>query len=101
MLQFIIPIAIVGSYFLLRAIYDKNRDPNKDRATFLGHVAEIRDLINRCTSMAEWETLDHEIDWLESTWGDRIDDQLMLQETGKLYTKWLDKRGQFTTKKTA
>jgi hypothetical protein len=100
MLAAIIALTIIG-YFLLRAIYELNRNPEKDRTTFLSHAAEIRDLIHRCSSLTEWWTLDQEIDWLEQTWRGKVDHQLMLETTGKLYTQWLDKRAAFNTRKTA
>jgi hypothetical protein len=101
MLAAIIGIAFIIGYFLLRAIYELNRNPEKDKTTFLSHAAEIRDLIHRCGSLTEWWALDQEIDWLEDTWRGKVDHQLMLETTGKLYQKWHNKRGEIENKKTA
>jgi hypothetical protein len=101
MLAAIIAIVLIILYRLLRAIYELKRNPEKDNATFLSHAAEIRDLIHRCGSLAEWWVLDQEIDWLEDTWRGKVNHQLMLETTAKLYQKWHNKRAEIENKKTA
>jgi inorganic triphosphatase YgiF len=100
MLDIIIPFALVISYFLYENIVVKNKKPKKSKTEFMIHVAEIRDMINRCDNVPEWWTLDQEIDWLEQTWKNRIDDALLLQECGRLYDKWF-KRRDFITEQIA
>jgi hypothetical protein len=94
MIQFIVPIALILGYYLLRNAMDKRpkqKSAPKKKALFNSHTAEIRDLIYRCQSLSEWSILDQEITWLEDTWRNKIEAATLQQESGKLYTKWLDK----------
>lgn len=87
--QFLIPIivAVVGSIFIM---HDSRSTKKKKKriTTFNEHVQEIRDLINRCDNKAEWSLLDMEIDYLEQTWSGRVEDAVLIKETGVLYDKW-------------
>jgi inorganic triphosphatase YgiF len=92
MIHFIIPIALVLMYITYEKVLIKQKKPKKSKTLFMIHVSEIRDMINRCDNVTEWWTLDQEIDWLEETWKNRIDDALLLQECGQLYDKWFKRR---------
>jgi hypothetical protein len=98
MLAAAIGLIIIALFYLYNKYIVRKPDPKKDLETFHSHVSEIRDMINRCNSLAEWWTIDREVDWLEQTWSGRIPPAVMIEQTGKLYKKWFDRRREIDPK---
>jgi hypothetical protein len=98
MLAAAIGLLIIACFYLYNKYIVRKPDPQKDLQTFHTHVAEIRNMIYNCNSLTEWWTLDQEIDWLEQTWCDMIPNVVMIEQTGKLYKKWFDRRKEIDPK---
>ena len=90
MIHFIVPIALIAAYFIWENAVAKPQKAKK-KSMFQSQISELRDEINRCSSLTEWSILDQEIDWLENTWRNIIEPGVLNDQTGKLYSKWLDK----------